>query len=107
MEINKLWNNDMNAYHENFSTVTALINIMETWTKNIDEYYYQKTPLNAFGDITTEREEFSPPHPRSKKVFNNKRMRSILPDKPNKLLTIQGQKLGETFQMHKIVKTHK
>ena len=36
MKSNKLWNNDINAYREHFSTVTALINKMETWTGNID-----------------------------------------------------------------------
>ena len=57
---------------------------IELWTKNSDEYYYNKTPLNAFGDISTDSSEFSPPHPRSKQTLYSKRMRSESPDKPSK-----------------------
>ena len=31
-----LWNKDLNAYRPNHSTITALIDVMETWTSNID-----------------------------------------------------------------------
>ena len=34
-----LWNDDMNAYRENFSTVSAMIDIMETWSENIDDHF--------------------------------------------------------------------
>ena len=57
---------------------------IELWTKISDEYYYHKTLLNVFGDISTDSNEFSPPHPRSKQTFSSKRMRSESPDKPNK-----------------------
>ena len=36
MNSNHLWNMDMNAYRQNFSTITAMIDIMETWTDNMD-----------------------------------------------------------------------
>ena len=46
----KLWNLDMNAYRENFSTITALIDIMETWTENMDNNYQN---LSMFLDLSS------------------------------------------------------
>ena len=50
MKTNKLWNNDMNAYRENFSTISALIDIMETWTENMDGNYQN---LSIFLDLSS------------------------------------------------------
>ena len=46
----KLWNDDMNAYRENYSTITAMVDIMETWTENIDDCYQN---LNIFLDLSS------------------------------------------------------
>merc|ERR1712101_58043 len=48
--MNKLWNQDMNAYKENYSTITALIDIMETWTENLDNNYQN---LSMFLDLSS------------------------------------------------------
>ena len=40
----------MNAYREYFSTITALIDIFETWTDNIDE---SKQNLSMFLDLSS------------------------------------------------------
>ena len=50
MKKNKLWNSDMNAYREHFSTVTALIDILETWTGNIDANYQN---ISVFLDLSS------------------------------------------------------
>ena len=34
-----MWNDDMNAYRENYSTISAMIDIMETWSENIDDCF--------------------------------------------------------------------
>ena len=39
MSDNKLWNHDLHSYREHHSTVTALIDIIESWTDNIDSNY--------------------------------------------------------------------
>ena len=44
MKRNKLWNSNLNSYREHHSTVTALIDILETWTSNIDSNY-QNIPI--------------------------------------------------------------
>ena len=36
MKENELWNKDMNTYRQNFSTATAILDIFETWTENLD-----------------------------------------------------------------------
>ena len=46
----KLWNPDMNAYREKFSTITALIDIMETWTENMDNEYQN---ISMFLDLSS------------------------------------------------------
>ena len=50
MKSNNLWNNDMHAYRENFSTISALIDIMETWTENMDNNYQN---LSVFLDLSS------------------------------------------------------
>ena len=45
-----LWNDDMNAYRENFSTISAMIDIMETWTENIDNSFQN---LSIFLDLSS------------------------------------------------------
>ena len=44
-----LWNNDLNAYRPNHSTITALIDVMETWTTNIDN---KQQNLTVFTDLS-------------------------------------------------------
>ena len=50
MNKNNLWNQDMNAYREHFSTITALVDIFETWTDNIDE---SKQNLSMLLDLSS------------------------------------------------------
>ena len=49
MKKHNLWVPDMNAYRENFSTITALVDIMETWTENMDNNYQN---LSIFLDLS-------------------------------------------------------
>ena len=49
MEKNELWNPDLNAYRPNHSTITALIDVMENWTMNID---YKKQNMTVFTDLS-------------------------------------------------------
>ena len=50
MKLNNLWNNDMHAYRENFSTISALVDIMETWTENMDRNLQN---LSVFLDLSS------------------------------------------------------
>ena len=50
MNLHNLWNEDMNAYRENYSTITAMIDIMETWAENIDDCYQN---LSVFLDLSS------------------------------------------------------
>merc|ERR1712240_210655 len=50
MKLNKLWNHDLHSYREHFSTITALIDIMETWTDNIDSNYQN---ISVFLDLSS------------------------------------------------------
>ena len=45
-----MWNEDMNAYRENYSTISAMIDIMETWSENIDDSYQN---LSIFLDLSS------------------------------------------------------
>merc|ERR1712240_296335 len=45
-----MWNNDMNAYRENYSTISAMIDIMETWSENIDDCFPN---LSIFLDLSS------------------------------------------------------
>ena len=45
-----MWNKDMNAYRENYSTISAMIDIMETWTENIDDSFQN---LSIFLDLSS------------------------------------------------------
>ena len=49
-EKNELWNQDLNAYRPNHSTITALIDVMETWTMNIDR---KQQNMTVFTDLST------------------------------------------------------
>ena len=44
-----LWNQDLNAYRPNHSTITALIDVMETWTLNIDR---KQQNMTVFTDLS-------------------------------------------------------
>ena len=45
-----MWNDDMNAYRENYSTISAMIDIMETWSENIDDCFQN---LSIFLDLSS------------------------------------------------------
>ena len=49
MEKYELWNPDLNAYRPNHSTITALIDVMETWTMNIDK---RQQNMTVFTDLS-------------------------------------------------------
>ena len=44
-----LWNQDLNAYRTNHSTITALIDVMETWTSNNDR---KQQNMTVFTDLS-------------------------------------------------------
>ena len=49
METNELWNPDLNVYRPNHSTITALIDVMETWAMNIDK---KQQNMTVFTDLS-------------------------------------------------------